>query len=196
MPVVMGGVLVQDHTQVPQPGDQHPVGDLNPDGPHPPLGKGVRPRTARWDLHHLDTGSRQHCVQPVGDWSAQSRTMKWNLPARSPKSNGGCPARSPRTRRDVAGSPCSRRGTSRMPAWSRPGCARTAAAWTRSGPARAVSAAASAPFAPWMPDPVGRQAYSQVSNLCPILEHHSLSSIARTGSSSSPAGTLSRPTPR
>jgi hypothetical protein len=46
MPVVMGGVLVQDRAQVPRPGDQHPVGDLSPDGTHPPLGKAFARGTA------------------------------------------------------------------------------------------------------------------------------------------------------
>jgi len=31
----MGGVLIQNRAQVPLPGDQHPVGDLGPDGVHP-----------------------------------------------------------------------------------------------------------------------------------------------------------------
>ena len=35
VPVVMGGVLIQNRAQVPLPGDQHPVGDLGPDGVHP-----------------------------------------------------------------------------------------------------------------------------------------------------------------
>ncbi len=34
MPVVMGDILVQDRPQVPRPGDQHPVGDLDPCGAH------------------------------------------------------------------------------------------------------------------------------------------------------------------
>jgi hypothetical protein len=43
MPVVLGGVLIQDHAQVPRPRDQHPVGDLRPDGEHPPFGVSVAP---------------------------------------------------------------------------------------------------------------------------------------------------------
>lgn len=39
MPVVMRYVLVQDRPQVPQPNDQHPVGDLSPDGAHPALSR-------------------------------------------------------------------------------------------------------------------------------------------------------------
>jgi len=44
MPVVMRDVLVQDCPQVPRPGDQHPVGALSPDGPHPALGISVAPQ--------------------------------------------------------------------------------------------------------------------------------------------------------
>jgi hypothetical protein len=67
MPVVMRYVLVQDRPQVPRPGDQHPVGDLSPDGAHPPFGKGVRSRAARRDLHHLDTGAGQDRVKGRGE---------------------------------------------------------------------------------------------------------------------------------
>ena len=47
--------------------------------------------------------------------------------------HGGCRFRSQRTRRDAAGSPPNRRGRNRTPAWSRPGCAGTAATWAGSG---------------------------------------------------------------
>jgi len=44
MTVVVRDVLVQGCPQVPRSGDQHSVGALGPDGPHPALGIGVRSR--------------------------------------------------------------------------------------------------------------------------------------------------------
>jgi hypothetical protein len=84
MPVVMGGVLIQDRAQVPRPGDQHPVGDLSPDSADPPLGKGVRSRAARRDLHHLDTGSRQHRVERLGELARP-------VPDHEPEASGPLP---------------------------------------------------------------------------------------------------------
>jgi hypothetical protein len=67
MPVIVRGVLVQDCPQMPWPGDQHPVGDLGADRAHPPLGKSIRPRTLRRDLHHLDPSVGQHRVESPGE---------------------------------------------------------------------------------------------------------------------------------
>jgi hypothetical protein len=43
--------------------DQHPVGDFAADGQDKALGEAVRPRTAWWDLDHLDTGVCQDRVE-------------------------------------------------------------------------------------------------------------------------------------
>jgi len=63
----MRGVLVQDHAQVPWPTDQHPVGDLGPDGAHPALGMSVRPRAPRRDLHRPDPRGEQHRVERLSE---------------------------------------------------------------------------------------------------------------------------------
>jgi hypothetical protein len=63
----MRDVLIQDRAQVPGPGDQHPVGDLGPGCPYPAFGIGVRPGTARRDLHRLDPRSGQHRTERFGE---------------------------------------------------------------------------------------------------------------------------------
>ena len=65
--VVMGLILSQDRPQVPLTEDQHPVGDLGPGGEHEPFRIGVRPRTPRRDLHHLDTGASQRRIERAGE---------------------------------------------------------------------------------------------------------------------------------
>jgi hypothetical protein len=47
--------------------DQHPVGKLGSGGEHEPFRKCVRPGAARRDLHGLDTGAGQHCVERFGE---------------------------------------------------------------------------------------------------------------------------------
>jgi hypothetical protein len=43
MPVVMRGILAGDQPQMPRTGDEHPVGEFGPDGPHPvPLQNSLR----------------------------------------------------------------------------------------------------------------------------------------------------------
>ena len=61
--VVVRGVLGQDPAEVPLAEDQHAVGQLGADGQHEALGEAVRPRTARRDLDHLDTGIGQYRVE-------------------------------------------------------------------------------------------------------------------------------------
>ncbi len=46
--------------------DQHPVGDLAPGGEHEPLRESVRPRASGRDLHRLDTGAGQGCIERIG----------------------------------------------------------------------------------------------------------------------------------
>jgi hypothetical protein len=47
--------------------DQHPVGDLGPDGENEPLRIGIRSRAPGRDLHGLDTGIGQHRVERAGE---------------------------------------------------------------------------------------------------------------------------------
>ena len=54
MAIVMRDVLVQNRPEVPRPGDQHPVGDLGPDGAHPALGISIGP------------GRHLHLVRTIG----------------------------------------------------------------------------------------------------------------------------------
>ena len=61
--VVVGGVHGKHLAQVPLAEDQHPVGDLGPDGQHEAFGEAVRPRTPRRDLDHLDARVRQDRVE-------------------------------------------------------------------------------------------------------------------------------------
>ncbi len=58
-PVVVPGVLGLDGAQVPLAEDQHPVGDLGPDGEQEPLRKGIRPGTSGRDLDRRHTGAGQ-----------------------------------------------------------------------------------------------------------------------------------------
>jgi hypothetical protein len=61
--VVTGLILGQDQPQASRSEDQHPVGDLGPDGEHEPLRISVRPRTSGRDLHRLDTGTGQGRIE-------------------------------------------------------------------------------------------------------------------------------------
>ena len=79
MVVVVRDVLFQDRAQVPLPGDQHPVGDLGPGCSHPALGISVRSRAPRRDLHHLDSGTGQHRVEPGGGGSFLLRWLTGSL---------------------------------------------------------------------------------------------------------------------
>jgi hypothetical protein len=87
MPVVVGGVLVQDRAQVPWPGDEHPVGHLGPDSAYPPLGVDVRPRAARRDLHHLHPAPASTASNIAVNRPARSRIRNLKRPARSPRSS-------------------------------------------------------------------------------------------------------------
>ena len=59
----MGGVLGKHLAQVLFAEDQHPVGDLGPDGQHEPFGEAVRTWTPRRDLDHRDARVRQDRVE-------------------------------------------------------------------------------------------------------------------------------------
>ena len=59
----MGRVLGQDQMQMPFAEDEHPVGDLCPDGEHESFRASVRARAAGRDLHGLDTGLGQDGVK-------------------------------------------------------------------------------------------------------------------------------------
>jgi hypothetical protein len=76
------GVLSQDRAQVPRPGDEHPVGDLGPDGAHPAFGIRVHPRAARWNFHRLDPRASQHRVERLGELTGPEP----ELAGRSPRS--------------------------------------------------------------------------------------------------------------
>ena len=47
--------------------DQHPVSDLRPGGEHESFRIGVRVRAPGRDLHGLDTGIGQDCVERLGE---------------------------------------------------------------------------------------------------------------------------------
>ena len=66
-PVVMALVRGQDRPQMPLAEDEHLVGDLGPGGEHEPFRKCIRSRAARRDLHGLDTGAGQDCVERFGE---------------------------------------------------------------------------------------------------------------------------------
>ena len=66
-PVVMRLVLGEDRPQMPLAEDEHPVGDLGSDGEHEPFRVSVRARAARRDLHGLDVGVGQDCVERPGE---------------------------------------------------------------------------------------------------------------------------------
>ena len=65
--VVMGRVHGKYPTQVLLAEDQHPVGDLGPDGQDEPFGETIRTRTPRRDLEHLDARARQDRVERRGE---------------------------------------------------------------------------------------------------------------------------------
>jgi hypothetical protein len=48
MPVVLRGIPAGDQPQTPRTGEEHPAGDVGPDGPHPPKALAVlmRPHSA------------------------------------------------------------------------------------------------------------------------------------------------------
>jgi hypothetical protein len=64
--------------QVPLTEDQHPVGDLSPDGQHEAFGEAVRPRTPRRDLDHLDARIMQHGVE-------RGRELTGSIPDQEPE---------------------------------------------------------------------------------------------------------------
>ena len=65
--VAMRGVLGQDGAEVAFAEDQHPVGDLGPNGEDEPFRIGVRARAPGRDHHGLDTGTGQDCVEGPGE---------------------------------------------------------------------------------------------------------------------------------
>ena len=65
--VVVGHILGQDRLQMSLAEDQHPVGDLRPGGEHEPFRVSVRTRASGRDLHGLDTGAGQDCVERLGE---------------------------------------------------------------------------------------------------------------------------------
>ncbi len=66
-PVAMRGVLGQDGAEVAFAEDQHPVGDLGPNGEDEPFRIGVRARAPGRDLDGLDTGAGQDCGEGPGE---------------------------------------------------------------------------------------------------------------------------------
>jgi hypothetical protein len=66
--------------------DQHQVGDLGPGRKHEPLRIGVRARAEGRDLHGLDAGVGQDCVERLGELPGPSRTRYRKSAARSPRS--------------------------------------------------------------------------------------------------------------
>jgi hypothetical protein len=80
-------ILSQSRPQVPLAEDQHPVGELSPDGENEPLRIGIRLRAPRRDLHDLDTSLGQDRVEgrgelpgPVPDQESEGRgaITKWS----------------------------------------------------------------------------------------------------------------------
>jgi hypothetical protein len=59
----VGGVPGEHLAQLPLTEEQHPVGDLGPDGQHEAFGETVRPRTPRRNPERLDTGIDQYRVE-------------------------------------------------------------------------------------------------------------------------------------
>ena len=83
----MRGVHGKHLAQVPLAEDQHPVGDLGPDGQHEAFGEAVRPRTPRRDLDHLDACIRQDRVE-------RCRELSGPIADEEPEPGGcGCPKR-------------------------------------------------------------------------------------------------------
>jgi len=82
--VVMGRVPGQDGSQVPLAEDQHPIGELGPDGEHEPSGITVRSRDPRRDLHGLDPGISQHRVEGCGELPGPVWIRNRKPTARSP----------------------------------------------------------------------------------------------------------------
>jgi hypothetical protein len=68
--VVMCAVLGEHSPQVPLPEDQDPVGEFGSSGQHESLGEAVRSRTARRDLHGVDTRVGQGSVERRGELSS------------------------------------------------------------------------------------------------------------------------------
>ncbi len=66
-PVVVSLVLGQDRPEVPFAEDEHPVGELGPGGEYEPFRVSVRARAAGRDLHGLDAGRGEDCVQGRGE---------------------------------------------------------------------------------------------------------------------------------
>ena len=90
-PVVMGRILGQDRLQMPFAEDQHLVGDLGPGGEHEPFRITVRPRAARRDLHHLDTGVGQDRVKRSGELAGPVPDQEPGTPRRDhPGPSAGC----------------------------------------------------------------------------------------------------------
>ena len=65
--VVMDLVLGQDRPQMPFAEDEHPVGELGPGGEHESFRMSVRSWAPGRDLHSLDTGAGQDCVECLGE---------------------------------------------------------------------------------------------------------------------------------
>jgi hypothetical protein len=86
MVVIVRGVLLQDCAQVPRSGDQHPVGDLGPDRPHPALGISVRFRAAGGIFTTSILAPASTASNPSVNCPARSRIRNRNRPARSPRS--------------------------------------------------------------------------------------------------------------
>jgi hypothetical protein len=65
--VVVPGVLGENRPQARFAEDQHPVGDLGPDGEDEPFGVSVRARTVRRDLRCRDAGAGHGRVEGAGE---------------------------------------------------------------------------------------------------------------------------------
>jgi hypothetical protein len=65
--VVASLILGQDRPQMLLAEDQHPVGDLSPGGEHESFRIGIRARAPKRDLHSLDAGAGQDCVECLGE---------------------------------------------------------------------------------------------------------------------------------
>ena len=65
--VVVPDELREHRSQVPLTEDQHAVGEFGSGGQHEPLGKAVRPRAARRNLHHSDAHVGQDRIEGRGE---------------------------------------------------------------------------------------------------------------------------------